>query len=125
MKPIRQPLAALVLAFLSAATPAAMCADFPRQVATEGGTLQGAIDEGSLAFKNIPYARPPLGDLRWRAPQPVQPWQGVRDAARLSPDCMQGAIGAPPPGGRHPVSGDCLYLYLWRPAGAARSSRAM
>lgn len=125
MKPIRQTLAALVLAVLSAALPAAMSADFPRQVATEGGTLQGAIDEGSLAFKNIPYARAPLGDLRWRAPQPVQPWQGVRDAARLSPDCMQGPFGSPPPGGRHPVSEDCLYLNLWRPAGAANKLPVM
>lgn len=125
MKLTRQLLAAIALTALSAALPVAMAAEFPIRVATEGGTLQGSIDEGTLAFKNIPYARPPLGELRWRAPQPVQPWQGVRDAGKLSPDCMQGSFGTPTPGGRHPVSEDCLYLNLWRPAGAAQKLPVM
>lgn len=121
LKTYRSLLAALMLA----AAPGVMAADFPLLVATEGGTLQGSVDEGTLAFKNIPYARAPLGDLRWRAPQPVQAWQGVRDASQLSPDCMQGPFGTPPPGGRHPVSEDCLYLNLWRPAGAAQKLPVM
>lgn len=109
---------AALLASLTLLAAHAASESFPVQVRTEGGSLKGAEDEGVLAFKAIPYVQPPLGDLRWRAPQQVQAWQGVRDATQLSPDCMQGTLGPPPPGGRHVTSEDCLYLNLWRPVEA-------
>ncbi len=58
-------------------------------VTTESGQVKGSIKDGVLAFKGIPFAAPPLGPLRWRAPQPVTPWTGVRDASSYSTDCAQ------------------------------------
>jgi para-nitrobenzyl esterase len=61
-------------------------------VAVEGGEIQGSFEaDGEVAvFKGIPYAEPPVGELRWRPPQPVKPWEGVRDAARFASICVQG-----------------------------------
>jgi para-nitrobenzyl esterase len=58
-------------------------------VTIEAGDIMGVAEEDVLAFKGIPYAAPPVGDLRWRAPQPVEPWAGVRDATEPGHDCMQ------------------------------------
>jgi para-nitrobenzyl esterase len=83
------------------------------------GTLRGMEAQGVRAFLGVPYARPPVGDLRWRAPRPVTPWRGARDATRLGPDCTQ-AIGreAVLGGGGGWVFGseDCLYLNVYAPA---------
>lgn len=108
----------LAAAFLAAGVaPADDHSEVPfLQVRTEGGVVQGARDSGLLVYKGIPYVRAPVGDLRWRAPQPVESWIGVRDATRLAPDCMQAPLGPPPSGGRHTISEDCLYLNIWRPA---------
>jgi len=61
-------------------------------VAVEGGEIQGTFEEkGQVAvFKGIPFAAPPLGELRWRPPQPVKPWEGIRDATRFASICPQG-----------------------------------
>jgi para-nitrobenzyl esterase len=94
------------------------CAD-DTQVAMSGGTVLGISADGAIAFKGIPYAAPPIGDLRWRAPQPVEPWQGVRDATAPGHDCMQIPFDDPvAPVGTTP-SEDCLVLNIWRPAGPA------
>jgi para-nitrobenzyl esterase len=89
------------------------------QVTVDGGVVQGAIDHGVLAFKGIPFASPPAGPRRWRPPQPVQSWSGVRAAMRYGADCMQ----VPFPGDaaplREPPAEDCLYLNVWRPARAS------
>src|ERR1051325_7074079 len=68
---------------------AAPIADPPR-VKIDTGTLQGVVDSagGVLVFRGIPYAAPPVGDLRWRAPQPAAKWSGVRDASKLGHNCM-------------------------------------
>jgi para-nitrobenzyl esterase len=58
-------------------------------VTTEAGVIMGVASDEVLAFRGIPYAAPPLGDLRWRAPQPMEPWTGVRDAIEPGHDCMQ------------------------------------
>lgn len=55
----------------------------------DAGVVMGVASDDVLAFKGIPYAAPPLGDLRWRAPQPVAPWEGVHDATGLGDNCMQ------------------------------------
>lgn len=86
-------------------------------VRTEGGAVRGVIEHGVAAYKGIPYAAAPIGGLRWRAPQAVEPWIGVKNADRLAPDCMQAPLGPPPRGGRHPIAEDCLYLNIWRPTG--------
>ncbi|MFF0267550.1 carboxylesterase/lipase family protein [Kribbella sp. NPDC004536] len=75
-------------------------------VATGNGPVQGLSVDGTSAFRGIPYAAAPVGNLRWRAPQAVRSWAGVRDATRYAPGCPQ-AAGIAPPG---VLSEDCLYL---------------
>lgn len=93
-------------------------------VKIDSGALQGSVAEGVVSFKGIPFAAPPLGELRWRPPQPVTKWTGVRPATEFGADCMQGRFGPPPtatPGGPAPriPSEDCLYLNVWRPEDAS------
>jgi para-nitrobenzyl esterase len=78
-----------------------------------GGEVQGVVTNGISVFKGIPFAAPPLGDLRWKAPAPVQPWTGIKKADAFGPACMQAANSM---GNTAPVSEDCLYLNVWTPA---------
>ena len=88
----------------------------PTQVKVDGGVVEGRADGDVIAFKGIPYAAPSVGDNRWRAPQPVLPWTGVRSATDYGPDCMQ----IPFPGDAAPLgvtpAEDCLYVNVWKPA---------
>ncbi|MCB0158480.1 MAG: carboxylesterase family protein [Caldilineaceae bacterium] len=81
-------------------------------VATDAGRVAGAVQDGVVAFKGIPYAAPPVGDLRWRAPQPVTRWDGVRPAATFGADCAQA------PGDLEQIqttpAEDCLFVNVWR-----------
>jgi para-nitrobenzyl esterase len=84
-----------------------------------GGELQGVAANGVASFKGIPFAAPPVGELRWKKPQPAVAWQGVRAASSFAPSCMQDAAmlqlqQAPPA-----MSEDCLYLNVWTPAKSA------
>jgi para-nitrobenzyl esterase len=54
-------------------------------VEVTGGTLRGGQSEGIVSLKGVPYAAPPVGPLRWAAPQPIEPWEGVRDALEYGP----------------------------------------
>jgi para-nitrobenzyl esterase len=110
----------MVLASLLAATvlmisPAGSADPMPRAVVGQG-VLVGREAEGVRSFKGVPYARPPVGDLRWRAPQPADPWSGERDAGQVGAICIQppanGDNGVGPP----PMSEDCLTLNVWAPA---------
>jgi para-nitrobenzyl esterase len=90
----------------------------PLVVHTKAGLLRGAARPGRGAeFLGIPYAQPPVGDLRWRPPQPAQPWTGVRDATKFGAACAQPLLeGA---WNRHDVSisqEDCLFLNVITPA---------
>lgn len=88
---------------------------------TEGGLVSGVAIEGVESFKGIPFAAPPLGDLRWKAPQPAAKWSGVRAGDTFGPACPQ---HLPPSWGTDPVwSEDCLYLNVWRPVGAAAGAK--
>jgi para-nitrobenzyl esterase len=85
-------------------------------VSVQTGKIKGVSSDGLIAFKGIPYAAPPVGDLRWRPPQPAAKWKGVRSAADYAHDCMQlpfpsdaAPLGTPP-------AEDCLYLNVWVPA---------
>ncbi|ARS52320.1 carboxylesterase/lipase family protein [Kushneria konosiri] len=94
------------------------------RVAIDTGTLRGSSTSGVTAFKGIPYAAAPTGENRWRPPQPVPPWQGMRDATAFGPDCMQ----RPDPSDAAPLgvtpSEDCLYLNVWAPSSAIPDPRA-
>ncbi len=85
-------------------------------VTIEGGTIEGTVSRKVLFFKGVPFAAPPTGNRRWRAPQPVIPWAGVRKAATFGHDCMQvtETIAAVTPASS--PSEDCLVLNVWRPA---------
>src|SRR4051812_32355996 len=67
-------------------------------VKIDSGELQGVLADGVASFKGIPFAAPPVGELRWRPPQPVAKWTGVRQATEFPADCMQGRFGGPPAG---------------------------
>ncbi|MBY0421888.1 MAG: carboxylesterase family protein, partial [Parvularculaceae bacterium] len=91
-------------------------------VKTESGLVAAAEEKGALVYKAIPYAAPPTGRLRWRAPEPASPWPGVRAAEQFAPKCMQkGAYPEDAPA--EAVSEDCLYLNIWAPGDAAASKR--
>jgi para-nitrobenzyl esterase len=85
-------------------------AQYSPMVSVHAGKLRGTrIPDGGAVFKGIPFAQPPTGDLRWRAPQPAKSWSGVRDASDFGPPCVQGgALGVR-------SSEDCLYLNVWTP----------
>ena len=87
------------------------------QVKTTAGLVEGvSADEGRVrVFKGLPYAAPPVGALRWKAPAPVAPWTGVRKADAFGAQCMQPPVFADIVFDR-PASEDCLYLNLWTPA---------
>ncbi|WP_237479836.1 carboxylesterase/lipase family protein [Lichenibacterium dinghuense] len=99
----------------------------PRRVETAAGPVVGAAAAGGQAFLGIPYAAPPVGPLRWRAPQPPAPWTEPRDATRLGPSCLQNlALSAQLGGaGGGPTLGqeDCLTLNVYAPPGAAPDAR--
>jgi len=88
------------------------------QVTIDSGTIAGDEEAGARSWKGIPFAAPPVGPLRWRAPQPVTPWAGVRPATAYGHDCMQ----VPFPSDAAPLgtapSEDCLVLNVWKPADA-------
>ncbi|WP_411338759.1 carboxylesterase family protein [Sphingopyxis sp. J-6] len=103
---------------LTIASPAA-AAEQP-VVETRSGAVEGVAEGESTAYRGIPYAQPPVGDLRWRAPQPAESWQKLRVADSFGPDCMQIPYKADAaPLGVKP-SEDCLYLNVWTPAGQPR-----
>ena len=109
------------LAVLGVVPLAIASAALPRDplAAVDGGTVRGVAFAGGISFKGIPFAAPPVGPLRWRAPQPVVPWSGVRDARAYASDCMQKPFASDAaPLGTTPAE-DCLYANVWRPGGAA------
>ncbi len=134
----------LVVAAIGAA-PAAQ-SQAPATVRVDTGELQGVVADDVLSFKGIPFAAPPVGELRWRPPQPAARWTGVRQASGIRGELHAGTrFGVPPPGagaraGAPPAQGtapapapappaaapagqapseDCLYLNVWRPADPA------
>lgn len=111
--------AALLACLLAGLAAAPVHADEDRPLAeTRSGTLEGRRDGAVESFRGVPFAAPPIGALRWRAPQPVPAWQGLRKATGYGPDCMQWPLDEPPtPAYLRPTSEDCLTLNLWRPSG--------
>ena len=105
----------------------AMAAD---QVKTDAGIVEGTTvaTPGVRVFRGIPFAAPPVGDLRWKAPQPVKPWDGVLKATEFGPRCVQAPIYKDMifrDKADKPMSEDCLYLNVWTPAKSANDHLAV
>ncbi|MEP7145362.1 MAG: carboxylesterase family protein, partial [Ferruginibacter sp.] len=90
-----------------------LMAQQPAPVKVANGMLQGIYENGLTVYKGIPFAAPPVGNLRWKAPQPAAKWGGILMAEKFAPGAMQGIN---PPSGK---SEDCLYLNVWSPAKSA------
>jgi para-nitrobenzyl esterase len=94
----------------AAAAPANSAAGAAPTVTVSTGQLRGSLTpDGVATFKNIPFAQPPVGDLRWKAPQPAKAWTGVREATAFGPMCHQSGNT------QNPHSEDCLQLNVWTP----------
>jgi para-nitrobenzyl esterase len=93
----------------------------PDVVKVDTGRVKGVVNNGVAAFKDIPFAAPPVGALRWKAPQPALPWKGVREAAEFGPRCMQGRIYDDMVFRDKGPSEDCLYLNVWTGAASAKA----
>src|SRR5579862_8789610 len=138
----------LTLIALGTLMAAASLAAIPDPVKTDSGSVAGTsnTDASVRMFKGIPFAAPPVGDLRWKVAQPPAKWDGVKMATEFSPTCANGAAGgrgrggapkggapngnpdqakakAAPAAGRGPAgpppSEDCLYINVWTPAKSA------
>jgi para-nitrobenzyl esterase len=81
-----------------------------------GGEVQGVVAHGVASFKGIPFAAPPVGELRWKAPRPAESWEGILKADGYAPGCMQDTGMAKMMGAAASVSEDCLYLNVWTAA---------
>lgn len=116
--------------FIAASLMLPIAAAIQQPVKVEGGMVSGAQgkDASILAFKAIPFAAPPVGDLRWKAPRSIVPWQGVRKGDKFSASCMQNIVQEKKPWtyefmAHNEVSEDCLYLNVWTPAKSASEKR--
>ena len=95
-------------------------------VTTTAGALRGTTEDGIAVFKGVPYAAPPVGDLRFRPPAPLEAWTGVRDALAYGPSCPQPAQRPAGWSQETAESEDCLYLNVWTPdASPARKRPVM
>jgi para-nitrobenzyl esterase len=126
---LRQYLAMLVgsaaLAACSFSTPTSdlQTIEAAPVVTVAQGQLAGSRAEGINVFRGIPYAAAPVGDLRWKAPRPAEPWSGIRDAADFGPSCIQPPV---PPTSVYfdppkASSEDCLSLNVWAPEDAEKA----
>ena len=102
------------LAFVQAQQPTVQIAS---------GKLQGTTENGVDCYKGIPFSAPPVGEFRWRPPQPVIPWEGVRDASEFGPTCAAVGWGAAAGTLQQGSSEDCLYLNVWTPANAKEGAK--
>lgn len=108
------------------AAPAASGGSTADRVKIANGTLESTTPpkDGVRSFKGIPFAQPPTGDLRWREPQPVKNWSGVRNADQFGPRCMQRTSPMSDYWFRsNGMSEDCLYLNVWTPAASKTASK--
>jgi para-nitrobenzyl esterase len=106
----------LVATFFACVCAGVALADTDPLVTVDTGTLRGDTYGDIDIFRRVPFAAPPVGELRWRPPQLAAAWSGVRDARAIGPRCPQ--VESPSTSAPGPMSEDCLYLNLWVPRGA-------
>ncbi|MGN9841116.1 carboxylesterase/lipase family protein [Nonomuraea sp. H19] len=105
------PAAAILLSMIMPTTPAVADQGSAALVRTDKGVVKGEILRDHRAFRGIPYAEPPVGELRWKPPRPAKPWAGVRDATAYGGQCAQPAGY----GSQASYGEDCLYLNVSTP----------
>ena len=113
----------LILSLAAVVSFAVITPSYAGQDATviaPAGALKGETDGGLRIFKGIPYAQPPVGSLRWKAPVPMPHWSGVRTATEFGPECVQlkSTLSNIYAGNPQPLSEDCLTLNIWAPVNA-------
>ena len=120
----RRNICAAALLLFTAALP--LSAQITQPIAVEGGLVSGVPGNDStiMTFKSIPFAAPPVGNLRWRAPQPIVPWHGLHATDKYPPSCIQDIPTANPPWTyefmtHNEIGEDCLYLNVFTPANSA------
>jgi len=91
---------------------------FPVQTSIQHGVIEGNYDTktGVQKYFGIPFAKPPVGELRWKAPQPLAPWKGVKETKKFGPRPIQGIVFGDMMSRSDGLSEDCLYLNVWTPA---------
>lgn len=114
--PVFAMMAIACLAVLCSCTQQKKATEVGLQVKTQYGILEGFEQDGVKKFLGVPFAQAPVGELRWKAPQPVQPWEGVREAKQFSDDPMQPDIFGDMAFRGTGRSEDCLYLNIWTTA---------
>ncbi|MDW6004949.1 carboxylesterase/lipase family protein [Vibrio mangrovi] len=92
-------------------------------VETNNGLVQGVQSGEVISYKGIPYAQPPVGNLRWRAPQPIESWDGVFQANDYGHDCLEVPFPSDLTTSDNEMSENCLYLNVWKPAQPSRTLR--
>ena len=123
MRTVIISLAILMCCSCGAQKPAVISSQDEPVISTASGIVRGVKEGDVEIFRGIPFAAPPVGEFRWRPPQPVTPWEGVRDAREFGPTCAQAGWGAGPGTIAQGSSEDCLYLNVWKPAGASQKAK--
>jgi para-nitrobenzyl esterase len=114
-------LLALAVAWGCASYTQTQGSGLPEQIAVQGGMISGQASGDVVSFKAIPYVKTPVGALRWKPPEPVEAWEGVRQTTEYGAACLQPDIGMPMKYFKQ--SEDCLYLNVWTAAKSAREKR--